>query len=171
MAAGNTYTQIASTTLSSAGTVTFSSIPATYTDLILVVANAVSVATNTPGPCIVFNGDTTAIYSTTHLEGTGSSALSNRQTAKSYINAGYNLGLSSSTSEPATVIFNIMNYANTTTYKTTISRYTQTASSYPGTDVTVGLWRSTAAINSININAQTGNFSSGTFTLYGILAA
>jgi len=172
MPAGNTYVAIATNTLSSAGTVTFSSIPATYTDLVLVINNAVSIATNTPGACISFNGDTATNYSSTHLEGTGTSALSNRQTSQSNINAGYNIGLSSSSTQPATIIINIMNYANTTTYKTTLSRNTQTTGTAPGTGATVGLWRSTAAINSIAITAQTGNFATGTvFSLYGIAAA
>ena len=37
MAAGSTYTPIATTTLGSAGTITFSSIPSTYTDLVIVL--------------------------------------------------------------------------------------------------------------------------------------
>jgi hypothetical protein len=172
MPAGNTYVAIATNTLSSAGTVTFSSIPTTYTDLVLVINNAVSIATNTPGACISFNSDTATNYSSTHLEGNGTSGSSSRQTNQNNINAGYNIGLSSSSTQPATIIINIMNYANTTTYKTVLSRNTQTAGTAPGTGATVGLWRSTAAINSIAITAQTGNFASGTvFSLYGIAAA
>jgi hypothetical protein len=64
---------------------------------------------------------------------------------------------------------NIMNYANTTTYKTAISRLDD-AANYVGTSV--GLWRSTSAINSVTILAGTGNIPSGAmFTLYGIAAA
>ena len=167
-----TYIPLYTTTLASAGTVTFSSIPSTYTDLVLVISNAVSIATNTPGACISFNSDTASNYSSTHLEGTGTSALSNRQTSQSNINSGYNIGLSSSSTQPATIIINIMNYANTTTYKTILSRNAQTAGTAPGTGATVGLWRSTAAINSMAITAQTGNFAIGTtFSLYGVASA
>ena len=63
----------------------------------------------------------------------------------------------------------IQNYANTTTYKTMISRAsdaTQNAIAY------VGLWRSTSAINSITLSVSAGTFAIGsTFTLYGIKAA
>jgi hypothetical protein len=167
-----TYIPLYTTTLASAGTVTFSSIPNTYTDLVLVISDAVSIATNTPGACISFNSDTASNYSSTHLEGTGTSALSNRQTNQSNINSGYNIGLSSSSTQPATIIINIMNYANTTTYKTILSRNAQTAGAAPGTGATVGLWRSTAAINSMAITAQTGNFAIGTtFSLYGVASA
>ncbi|NBQ97859.1 MAG: hypothetical protein EBU12_06490, partial [Microbacteriaceae bacterium] len=62
MAAGNTYSQIASTTLgSAASSVTFSSIAATYTDLVIVVQAAV-----TAGSIALrmqFNSDTGTNYS------------------------------------------------------------------------------------------------------------
>jgi hypothetical protein len=172
----NTYVALDKFTATSAvSSVTInmgSTISQAYTDLVLVINNAVSIATNTPGACISFNSDTASNYSSTHLEGNGTSGSSSRQTSQSNINAGYNIGLSSSSTQPATIIINIMNYANTTTYKTTLSRNAQTSGTAPGTGATVGLWRSTAAINSIAITAQTGNFASGTvFSLYGIAAA
>ncbi len=63
---------------------------------------------------------------------------------------------------------NVMNYSNTTTYKTILSR-----SSDLYTEASVNLWRNTAAITSIIIGAQGAyTFSAGsTFTLYGIKAA
>jgi hypothetical protein len=65
-----------------------------------------------------------------------------------------------------------MNYSNTTTYKTALNRSNQAAG---GVDATVGLWRSTAAIDTIRFYANTNgsqNFLTGsTFTLYGIAAA
>jgi hypothetical protein len=63
-----------------------------------------------------------------------------------------------------------MNYSNTTTYKTIISR-----GDNPGFLVIAlaNLWRSTSAINIITMVSETGNnFVTGsTFTLYGITAA
>jgi hypothetical protein len=63
-----------------------------------------------------------------------------------------------------------MNYSNTTTYKTVLLR-SNNASAI--TVATVGLWRSTSAINTIKIYADgAAVFSVGsTFTLYGIKAA
>jgi hypothetical protein len=66
-------------------------------------------------------------------------------------------------------IVNIINYSNTTTYKTLLGRGNTSASRI---QATVGLWRSTSAINRIDLNIQGDNFAVGsTFTLYGIAAA
>ncbi len=66
-------------------------------------------------------------------------------------------------------IWNIMNYANTTTYKTTLQRGISVSES---TELDASLWRNTAAITSIDISANGGNLVSGsTFNLYGILGA
>jgi hypothetical protein len=66
-------------------------------------------------------------------------------------------------------IHNFMNYSNTTTYKTILSRSNNSAI---GTDAVVGLWRSTAAINTIKILPANNAFEVGSsFTLYGIKAA
>ena len=166
MAAGSTYTPIATTTLGSAVTeYTFSSIPSTYTDLVLVVTGNTNNPTN---PIMRFNGDTGSNYSTTWLAGNGTSATSSRGTNTTYI-ATNNQGYMTSTSN-SVIITQVMSYANTSTYKTALSR-SNTAST--GVDATVGLWRNTAAITSITILTGSANtFSVGnTFTLYGIAAA
>jgi len=162
MAAGNTYTQIASTTLgSAASSVTFSSIAGTYTDLVLVV-NPIPVAAGYD-MYVTFNNDATAIYSRTYLLGNGSAASSGRDTSQNAFVPGgiYNNG---------TFIIQIPNYSNATTFKTALARVS-IASTYAV--ATVGLWRSTAAINRIDISSALGsNLASGsTFNLYGITAA
>ena len=165
MAAGNTFSQIASTTLGSAtNTVTLSSIPATYTDLILIVNGT---PTSTGSGYLRVNGDTATNYSSTGLRGDGSSAASYRRTSENAMLLTF-LGVNTS---PATWIIQLMNYANTTTYKTIINRF-NTASSEVLTNV--GLYRATpAAINSITIYMDAAaNFPSGsTFNLYGIQSA
>ena len=165
MAAGNTYTQIASTTLgSAASSVTFSSIAGTYTDLVLVTAVANNTASgNYFG--MQFNGDTTANYSQTQLYGDGTSAASSRYTGNGTIIAGW------TSTSISTLIFNIMNYANTTTYKTALIR---NANSAYREGAWVALWRKTPeAITSITMASEGATlFTAGsTFTLYGILAA
>ncbi len=64
MAAGLTYEPIATTTLSSAQqTITFSSISASYTDLVLIASRRYSnVGTGAENTFIRFNNDSTAIY-------------------------------------------------------------------------------------------------------------
>jgi hypothetical protein len=163
MAAGNTYTQIASTTLgSTASTVTFSSIAGTYTDLVLVV-NATWNTAGTANLTFQANGDTASNYSATRILGTGSSAVSARQGGTYMMVADIDDSLFTS-------IINIQNYANTTTYKTVLSRMGW-AAGYTGAYVC--LWRSTAAITSFVISKnQSGAFAVGsTFNLYGITAA
>ena len=62
-----------------------------------------------------------------------------------------------------------MNYSNTTTYKTAISRGDRGATS---TVAIVNLWRSTSAINNIQFFTDATNFAAGSIiTLYGIKAA
>jgi hypothetical protein len=168
MAAGSTYTPIATTTLGSAATsYTFSSIPSTYTDLVLVGNTIVASGTGYEFS-VQFNGDTASNYSNTYLLGSGSSAISGRGANASIVDAGY---LNANSGNPNTRILNIMNYSNTTTYKTVISRASgengQQAAAY------VNLWRSTSAINSIKIYSASGlTYAIGsTFTLYGIAAA
>jgi hypothetical protein len=160
-----TYEPIATQTLTaSAASVTFSSISSTYTDLVLIMSGSVATNANLN---IQFNSDTATNYSATRLYGNGSTAASDRYTSSSSIPidaTGYwQTGFGSNN------IISIMNYANTTTNKTVIVRSNNASN---GTDAIVGLWRSTAAINAIKVQAGGVNFNSGsTFTLYGIKAA
>jgi hypothetical protein len=166
MPAGNTYTSIATQTLgSAAASVTFSSIPSTYTDLVLVIsaqgASGASSAINA-----YFNTDTASNYSYTQLTGDGSSAAS----ARNQDSTRMRLGWSAVSSAFAPIVFHIQNYSNTTTYKTSIGRINDAASI---TGAVVNLWRSTAAVNQIVMNLNSGaNFNTGsTFSLYGIQSA
>ena len=157
------YEVISTQTLGSAvTTVTFSSIPQTYTDLVLVVNGTNSADTNV---VTRFNSDTGSNYSSTRLYGTGSSAASDRYSNITFANltAGNTTGIYN-------FIAHIQNYANTTTYKTIISRSNVTGDIVAAI---TSLWRNTAAISTLLVMLNSaGNFSTGsTFTLYGIKAA
>jgi len=166
MAAGNTYEAIATTTLSSTATnITFSSIPATYTDLIIVGTFSFN---SSDRAFIWFNGDTGTNYSQTFLYGNGTSALSARD---SNYGAAYIDNVASAGSGDNNLsIMHFMNYANTTTYKTTLIR---TNHIQQDVSAEVMLWRSTAAINQIAFRGGSGgSFAIGSvFSLYGIKAA
>lgn len=156
-----TYTPIATTTLgSTASSVTLSSIPSTYTDLILVITN-----TSGGGLAGVYlseiNSDTGTNYSSTKIYGTGSVAGSDRNSNDTTVN----IGLSNSTQ--CNNIFHFMNYSNTTTYKTVLARGNSAGGQ---TRASVTLWRNTSAITSFKISGVTFDVGS-TFTLYGIKAA
>jgi hypothetical protein len=164
----STYTPIATQTLGSTSSgVTFSSIPSTYTDLILVATALFSAQQSYR---VQFNSDTGSNYSNTLLEGNGSSAASYRSSGFTYfwtMNS-----LTGDTVAPSPNIFNFMNYSNTTTNKTILVKENASGGTYSGTGAVVGLWRSTAAINTIFIYPGGGTFNaSSTFTLYGVKSA
>jgi len=168
MAAGNTYESIATQTLvSNAATVTFSSIPSTYTDLVL-VANWKNTGIGNISLVMRYNGDTATNYSITDVYGNGTSALSARANSIPYIYLNFT---APATTYNATYISNVMNYANTTTYKTSLNR---SSAANGGTEAIVGLWRSTSAITSITYSTDDNLSSLGAgsiFSLYGIKAA
>ena len=161
----STYEPIATQTLGSAvSTVTFSSITGTYTDLVLVFQGGSSIDANIR---MQVNGDTASNYSWTQLGTNGTSVASFRNSSDTSWLMNRYAYLSNNLN--ANFIFNFMNYSNTTTNKTVINRSNSAAN---GTDTTVGLWRSTAAITSITFSLSGGNYIVGsTFTLYGIKAA
>lgn len=178
MAAGNTYTAIATQTLgSAAASVTFSSIPSTYTDLVLVINALGYFGSNTyVNGKMQVNGDTGTNYSTTALYGSGTTAGSFRaSTQSSWTNPFFIVPANSTDNNiRGTTVINLMNYSNATTYKTVLVRSNVTGTTAGGeTQATVNLWRSTAAITSMTItnNDSATGFVAGTFTLYGIVAA
>lgn len=166
MAAGATYTPLATTTLTSASaTVTFSSISSAYTDLVLIYNGKFASANGQIA--LNFNGDTATNYSDNSLNADGSAVTAARDTTYGRIVQGY----TASANVDNMTIINIMNYANTNMSKTVISRHNTAAGA--NVQLSSGAWRSTAAINSIAVSCYNGiNFTAGsTFTLYGILAA
>lgn len=170
MAAGNTYTPIATTTLSSAtGSVTFSSIPGSYTDLVL-ISSIKSNTANQASLLFSINGvESGGVYSGTMIYGTGSVTGSNRQSNQDYGTIMRNGGLSTNTSITQPFITHFMNYSSTTTFKPVISR-NNVSDTNVGADIV--LYRSTTAVTSIRIFASTNDFAIGSmFTLYGILEA
>lgn len=160
-----TWTPMANITLgSAASSVTFSNIPNTYRDLILIVEGT---ATGNANINLQFNGDTNANYSWIAMSGDGS--------------AGSSFGQSGITNAPATrfgyfvtgnrsnSIIQIMDYSATDKHKVFLSRSNNVTS---GTDAQAARWANTAAIYSIRLIFQSGSLSiasGSTFSLYGVL--
>jgi hypothetical protein len=163
-----TYEPITTQTLgSNQNAVNFTSIPTTYTDLILVSS---WLENSTESMCIrVGNGsvNTTSIYSVTYMLGNGSTASSGR-----YASSFWEFSqMPATTTETNVNVIHFLNYSNTTTFKTAIGR-SSTASQ--GAASIVGVCRSTAAINTIQLRCGFGvnTFNTGsTFTLYGVKSA
>jgi hypothetical protein len=160
----NTYVALRTETVAVAtGTVTFSlSGISGYTDLVIVANGNTSALVDT---YLRFNGDSTSgLYSTTRLYGTGSTAASDR-----YANQNHILSGDFNTTSNTLTIFQISNYSNTSTFKTSLIR-----SNFAGSILfaNVGLWRNTSAITSVAISTSSGTFAVGsTFSLYGIANA
>jgi len=164
-ATGATYVPLALTTVTgtSTTTVTLGSISSAYTDLRLVVRANTSVSA---GAYFYFNGDNTSgLYSDTILRGNGTAATSTRQTANNNIPGGTFVDYVSG----VLCTVDVMNYTNTSVYKTCLIRANDSAT---GLDANVGLWRNANAINSISFTCSAGYFvANSTFALYGILGA
>ena len=160
-----TYESIANTSLtSSTGTVTFSSIPSTYTDLVI-ITNSKTVS-GTAQTIFRLNGDTGSNYSLLRT-GTDSGVVSNNPNNVAFGQLSW-WGYMGSTFGQVIVAF-INNYANTSAYKTVLSR---NSNANYNTGVVLTTWLSSAAINSITITPDASSFDIGsTFSLYGIKAA
>lgn len=161
-----TYEPIASQTLTgNSASVEFTSIPGTYTDLIIVVFGRNNTGTGYRTELQV-NSDTGSNYSWTRLLGDGSSATSSRGSSQTWVYGGWT-GNSTSTFDVNVV--QIMSYASTNVFKT----FLQAGGHTSLVARTVGLWRSTSAITSVKLTPEaSAQFVSGsTFSLYGIKAA
>lgn len=161
----STYEPIASHTLSSdAATYTFTSIPSTYTDLLLVTS--IKRQTASSPAYIQVNSDTGTNYSSVSLVGTGSSAISGLAPNAVRVSIDY----TTSTSEFTFGRSHLMSYANTSVYKTILTEYASPSSRVVRQ---VSTWRDTSAINSILIGIQNGSniITGSTLALFGIKAA
>jgi len=162
MAAGPTYEPIATQTLSSTTyTVTFNSIPQTYTDLIMINSGNTLAGPTDNGLRFNNDGSTSCSLIAMYTDGTSKDSY---PTAATYVPMN---GLWSNSGQ-GTEIVHIMDYSNTTTNKTVLVRVsngTQTSSQ-------AAMWPQTSAITRIDVFAGGSNYVAGsTFTLYGIAAA
>ena len=160
------FESIATVTVGSGGSasITFSSIPATYTHLQIRSANRGGSSGN-----VRFNGDTGNNYTRHYLEGNGTSGVSGSGTSQPYIDI---FGNTTTASIVAINIIDIFDYANTNKYKTVrnLSGIDENGSGYVG--IQGGLWMSNSAISSITLTSAGGNFAQySSVALYGIKGA
>jgi hypothetical protein len=164
-----TYEPIATTTLGSAtASITFSSIPATYTDLRLVFVGIESGVTQV-SKRIYFNGDTGSNYSATKLLGNGTAAASANNTSDAGLRFASDQVGDASGTIPVFTTFDIFSYAGST-YKTTLIATSSDQNGSGYVQRTAGLWSNTAAITTIRLGFNTGaTWAAGSIaTLYGI---
>ena len=158
-----TYTLIDSTVLgSSVSSVTFSSIPADYRDLVLVVEG---LGTNSVDFNFQFNSDTGSNYSYVRMRGNGSTAASSSSASLTFIGA---IVTGADATNRGMAIFQVLDYSATDKHKTALLRVD---SAGLNTAAAAGRWASTSAVTSITLVTPTNQFASGlTAYLYGIEA-
>jgi hypothetical protein len=159
----STYEPIATTTLGTAAlSITFSSIPATYTDLKLLLTLSAATSASTR---LRLNADTGTNYSQTFIQGDGTTVANGRFTSDTKWNL---LNTGHSTTSPFFINMDIFSYAGST-FKTALHTYNNDNNGTGSVEEYVSLWRSTSAITSIEIYRTSINFAIGsTATLYGI---
>lgn len=171
----NTMVLISSQTLATAAaSITFSSIPATYTDLCVKMSLRSSDAAAFVNYTIKFNGSSGGTaYSTILLYGnsggttTGGVTASNLNVAQ--IDYGFQDGAGATANTFGNTEFYIPNYANTSYNKSLTLDQVQENNGTAYLGFIAGLYASTSAINQIGIYSTTGNFiANSTVYLYGI---
>jgi hypothetical protein len=161
-----TYEPIATTSVSGTGTITFSSIPQTYTDLRLIVN---TISTNSQQQYFIRYNSSTSGYSRTYLYGTGGGlAVGNQLSQTEIFTTG---GVVNTTTTPTFHDINILNYTSAK-WKTAILKCNNATNSGSNQVIhNVGLWRDTSAINRIDFSHSSTGTSTFIATLYGIKAA
>jgi hypothetical protein len=170
------YDSIATTTLSTAtASVTFSSIPSTYTHLQVRLFGRSNRATVASGDWVQFqfNSDTAANYSGHGMVGDGSSASASANANSSTMETVRFAGAASIANGFGAIIVDVLDYTNTSKYKTlrALGGYDDNGAGIVG--IYSGSWRNTNAITSITITPGGGTTFNqySSFALYGIKGA
>jgi hypothetical protein len=165
------YDSIATTTVGAGGaaTITFSSIPQTYTHLQLrYISNNTNNAFSIRA---TLNSDSGSNYANHILSGNGSSASTNgypSETSMSFPRSSYGPGYATTFTG---AVVDILDYSNTSKNKTArgLGGYETNSGSYQTIDFTSSLWMNTSAITNIVLSSAVGNFAQfSQFALYGV---
>jgi hypothetical protein len=173
MPSASTYEPIAHTVLgSSTSLITFSNIPQTYTDLVLMVYAADTAGNYFSNIQIRFNGLTVGTnHSSTTLIGRATSVTSFVLNNRDGVWGGYISGVSGVFSQARV---DIMSYSQSDTYKAVMYRSSLGVYDTVGAPVVehgVNSYRDQNAITSMVITAASTGLAGSQFTLYGIKAA
>jgi hypothetical protein len=166
-----TYEAIATVEVGSGGAanIEFTSIPGTYTDLLIKLSARNVTNTETTG-AIYFNNDTTnANYTARRLLGDGSS-VDSQTTSNPYF---FYISMSTNTASTfGNVEIYIPNYAGSNKKSLSVDTVTENNATAALAVIVAGLWDNTSAITSVKLQPYTagaGNFAEySTATLYGI---
>ena len=163
----NTYQLIEAKTLTTTtASITFSSIPITYTDLKIVTSSRADFATEAFEIALTFNGNTSN-YSAKQLYGSGSAAGSSSPTIRP---AGFITGTTATSNTFANGEIYILNYLSSNYKSYSVDSTTENNGTISYMNFVAGLWSDTSAINSVSLAPTSGyNFVAySNFYLYGI---
>ena len=170
----DTFIKIATVTVGGAGAadITFTSIPSTYTDLVVKLSSRGTVAALDGGNFCQFNGDTSnANYGFVQLVGDGSTAGSTSAATTTGVLFQRNVGSTATSNTFSNSEMYIPNYTSSNHKSVSNDGVTETNASttIAGLALVASIWRNTAAITSMKIFPGSGNFVQyTTATLYGI---
>lgn len=169
--AGGDYESISTITVGSGGTgtITFSSIPSTYTHLQIRALSLSSAGGTSPSSQYVqLNGSGASDYSSHLLIGDGASASALSSVSATVMYQGYNAPTGYSNVGAATII-DILDYADTNKYKTLRCLNGVDGNGSGKVSLSSGSWRSTSAVTSVTIGVIGANLNQySSFALYGI---
>ena len=173
-AAASSYESIATTTVGSGGssTISFTSIPSTYTHLqVRGIGRVSATGSGTETLLMRFNTDTTANYSVHNVYGNGTSASAGGAANTTSIGI-YDMPRTGELANSfGSFVIDILDYGNTNKYKTSraLAGMDTNGNTYAYIGLYSGNWRNTNAITQIDLTSSGGNFVQySSFALYGI---
>jgi len=162
------YDALSTVTVPSGGasSITFSAIPQTGYKHLQLRAFATDTGTGGGTFKMTYNGDTGSNYADHFIRANGATISAAADTSNTFMYIG---SVNESSSSFGAFVIDILDYANTTKYKTSRSLGGNDANGSGFINMFSGLWQSTNGINSINITSNNGNFAQySQFTLYGV---
>ena len=168
----NTFELIASSTVGAGGaaSIDFTSIPSTYTDLVLKLSVRNTGTGNVVDGYLRFNGSSSSYGTTRAIQGDGAGASSINNTTSTYMS--WQVEMSGTTATANTfgnIDLYIPNYAGNTNKSVSGDQVTENNGTTAYAFLTAGIWNNTSAINQITLYPVSNNFAQySTAYLYGV---
>jgi hypothetical protein len=166
----NTYEAIATVTVGSGGaaTIEFTSIPATYTDLLMFTTLRLS-SSGIEAVDMKFNNNTSAVYNWRYIQGTGTGINNGLGTSQTtFTEAMVTNGNTSTSNTFSNSMVYIPNYAGSNNKSFSVDTVEEENATAAFMRLEAGLWAQTTAISSIQITGSSDFAQHCTATLYGI---
>lgn len=169
----NTYTLIGSSTAGSSGSASFdfTSIPSTYTDLVLEFSVRTDYGSTFDGCLLRINGDTGANYSIRNVRGAGGGTITSAgSSGATNLFVGSIPGVNATSSVFQNAVIYFPNYAGSSNKSLLIDSVSENNNTTAYTLLAGGLWSNTNAITSLKLYPEVGTVfvQYSTAYLYGV---